>query len=927
MRCRPDRVRIKAVTCAAVLGVALALLSVAPASAAGQPYHVRLTWLHSPATTITVTWDTDQGLGSYTPTVRYGPSPGALNQSATGTSHSFGGADVDVRDVELTGLIPDTIYYYDCGDPSKGFSSVMSFRTAPVPGANQGFKFIAYGDSRQGFWLIEPSDNSDFQIWDQSCATIAQEQALFGVFGGDCVRSGNDEGHWDGWLDKYAQLSDQMVSMVSHGNHEDYEDNYFERFVFPGNERWYSFDVGKAHFTILDTGTGVDQALIDSQKAWLSADLAAAKAAGAYWLVVGFHRPPYATGSHGDQSDVKAGWVPIFDQYGVDLVLCGHNHYYERSYPMKDGLVTDNSSRTYYFRPQGTIYLTAGTVGAPKADFNPASWPAWQEKQYHYSVVDVLGDMSLRVTTKSSSNGATYEQFTIDKGVAPVLASVEPSSAMPGETVTLTGSSFGQARGTSHVSFGLAQATEYVSWSDTAIVAKVPQGATGPVEVKVTTDEGVSNALPFTGLDSSLDWYFAEGYTGAGFQEYLCVGNPTDTDASVQITYMFVDGTTQQQPVAVKAGSRVTVNVNEAVGPGREVSAHVSSDTPVVAERPVYFTYQGKWTGGDDTVGARAPNLSWYFAEGTTREGFDQWITVQNPGAFTADLNFRYMVEGEGEVVLAASVEPNSRATFSTREQIGAGKDASLFLQSNRLVVAERPIYFDYLGLAEHHWKGGHCVMGTPSRAKAWQFAEGTTRAGFEEWLCLQNPGDSDIKVAARYVLGPGQGGPVDREYAVPARQRLTVSVNEELGPEKDVSVSLSSATDFIAERPMYFRYHGSWDGGHDVLGTTAAGYDWFFAEGYTGAGFEEWLCLLNPGQADANVTITYYPETGQPIVKAHQMPASTRSTILVNEDAGAGQAISARVSSDQPLIVERPMYYSFAGLPGGHCVMGFIAR
>ena len=101
-------------------------------------------------TTVTVTWFTDQGLAGYVPTVRYGTSTGSYTKSTTGTSpHTYPGATVDISDAELTGLSPDTTYYYICGDTTHGFSEEKSFRTPPE---NGGFTFCAFGDSREGLY-------------------------------------------------------------------------------------------------------------------------------------------------------------------------------------------------------------------------------------------------------------------------------------------------------------------------------------------------------------------------------------------------------------------------------------------------------------------------------------------------------------------------------------------------------------------------------------------------------------------------------------------------------------------------------------------------------------------------------------------------------------------------------------------------------
>ena len=127
----------------------------------------------------------------------------------------------------------------------------------------------------------------------------------------------------------------------------------------------------------------------------------------------------------------------------------------------------------------------------------------------------------------------------------------------------------------------------------------------------------------------------------------------------------------------------------------------------------------------------------------------------------------------------------------------------------------------------------------------------------------------------------------------------------------------------------MYFSYHPSaWTGGHDVLGTNSSATTWFFAEGTTRANFDEWLCLQNPGGTDAHVTITYYPASGPTITRTYTVAANTRLTVSANGDVGANQDISAKVLSDQPIIVERPMYFNYNGVwNGGHDVVGFVPR
>ncbi len=359
------------------------------------------------------------------------------------------------------------------------------------------------------------------------------------------------------------------------------------------------------------------------------------------------------------------------------------------------------------------------------------------------------------------------------------------------------------------------------------------------------------------GLTSYTAFNFAEGCTGDNFQEYLCLGNSLPEEIIVVCTYLFSDAPGEVRLYQVPAGSRMTVDVNSAVGEGRDVSIRLTCERFFVAERPMYFAYGGAWTGGHDVVGAPWPTTSWYFAEGYTGPGFDQWVCVLNPGVTDAGLTFRFQTQEEGAVTRTGYVVPaGSRATFKVNDVLGDGYQDSLLLQSDQPVVAERPIYFDYLGTTgSRHWTGGHCVMGANCLKRDYFFAEGYTGSGFEEWLTLQNPNTSPVRVNATYQFSDGSA-PFDTYYEVGAGTRRTVYVPEEVGTDREVSVYLLSDSTFMAERPMYFRYSGTaghaWTGGHCVIGPSQPESYFYFAEGYTGEGFEEWLCIQNPSSVDA---------------------------------------------------------------------------
>jgi hypothetical protein len=453
----------------------------------------------------------------------------------------------------------------------------------------------------------------------------------------------------------------------------------------------------------------------------------------------------------------------------------------------------------------------------------------------------------------------------------------------------------------------------------------------GAWDVYVENPDGQAATLAgaFSVEQATGGFYFAEGCTGPGFQEFLSLANPGGEQAFATITYMFSDGTDQVQQLVVPPQSRATVDVNAVVGPDKEVSANVRSNKPIVAERPIYFSYQGAWSGGHVVVGAEAPSNTWYFAEGYTGPGFEEYVCVLNPGDTQANLTFSFQTQEEGEKVVGdLYVPPNARLTFSVNVLLGGSYQNSLMLTSTQPVVAERPMYFDYSGTTgDRGWHGGHCVMGAPSLSTEYYFSEGTTRDGFETWLTIQNPHVQPITVDATYQLGDGQGVNVNRSYDVGPGTRYTVLLEDEVGAGKDVSAHLTSTNSFLAERPTYFSYQGAWPGGHCVIGATSPATEWLFAEGYTGDSnpFSTWLCLQNPGTENAQVQLTYYPQDGGTLPPQDlTVPAGTRVSLLLNDQVGGDHQLSFGVTSDKPIVAERPMYFDYNGMTGGHDDLGF---
>ncbi|MBN2169480.1 MAG: hypothetical protein JW738_09570 [Actinobacteria bacterium] len=380
-------------------------------------------------------------------------------------------------------------------------------------------------------------------------------------------------------------------------------------------------------------------------------------------------------------------------------------------------------------------------------------------------------------------------------------------------------------------------------------------------------------------------WYLAEGATHPGFEEWICIQNPGNSDTNVTITYMFPGGATQpqQQVLTVKAHSRSTVDVNGTVGLHKDVSAKIDSTQPVVVERPMYFNYHNAWSGGSIESGVSDLSDTWYLAEGATHTGFEEWISLMNPGAANTNVKIIYMFPGGATQEQNISMAPTSRETILVNNVVGSGKDVSAKVEASNPIIAERPMYFLY----HNAWPGGHSQVGATAPGKSWFLAEGTTRSNdvdgaFEEWISIQNPGDVKAKVDITYMFNGG--GTKAGSVMVPAHSRETVFVNEKVGANMDVSVQLDSDQPVVVERPMYFNYHNAYAGGDVELGCSSSGKTWYFAEGTTRSGFAEWLTLQNPNGEDATATITFMFGDGTTQQKTVGLPANSRTTVGVNQ-------------------------------------------
>lgn len=325
---------------------------------------------------------------------------------------------------------------------------------------------------------------------------------------------------------------------------------------------------------------------------------------------------------------------------------------------------------------------------------------------------------------------------------------------------------------------------------------------------------GGSNCMGQT--DLKTEYYFAEGTTRQNpvdgyFEEWLCLMNPHEAAVGAILTYMLENGDNITKEYQLAPTSRKTVDVVADIGINRDVSVRVGSSSPIAVERPMYFNYHDIAKGGNNTYGATAPAKEWYFADGTTKDGFEAWITIQNPSDVIADVGLTYYTTDGNKITSQKTVPPKTRNTIDVAVDVGKGKDVSVEMKASVPVVVERPTYF-----TNGRMDGGDITMGTSTPSTKYYVAEGTTIRGFNTYFALMNPSDDPCDVTVGYMFK--NGTVQEKKHTLNPHSRATLNVADEVGTGKDVSAVIMSKSPVVFERSVYFDFRG-FNGTHNVVG------------------------------------------------------------------------------------------------------------
>jgi Calcineurin-like phosphoesterase len=287
----------------------------------------------------------------------------------------------DMNRCELTGLTPNTMYYFKV--TSEDDNAEGTFVTAPPAG--EPFNFVVIGDTR--------SDNAGHQsVINGILNEVGNPDLFFNT--GDLVADGMDEDQWDDYFEIEEDLLLNTVINPVVGNHEiETGLTMFTRWFTTG--RYYTFTYGNAVFIVLDTEGVIAQGSAQYTMAKDALEDAVSDPAIDFKFVF-FHQPGVTTGSHDPNRTIVNQYLDLFEQNNVDVVFNGHNHIYEH------GLVN------------GVHHVVSGGGGVgTSSTFSTRDWTVHVESTRHFCTVSVEDDSYSVVVRRP--DGSLVDQFSGDE--------------------------------------------------------------------------------------------------------------------------------------------------------------------------------------------------------------------------------------------------------------------------------------------------------------------------------------------------------------------------------------------------------------------------------------------------------------------------------------------------------------------------------
>lgn len=368
---------------------------------AGTKYY-RASYRDDPSTTIVLGWSpsgTSTNAMVYYGTTDYSPDYWNLYENSHGIDRTTDHQGITSHFARLTGLQPNTIYYFVIKD-DQGVSSRMSFKTLSDD-PNDPICFISGGDTRTGAPIVEYQSSECRPRRQVGCDIAAKIRPDFIAFSGDFIFIPGDDGQWADWWSDWqrtigsSETKGRVLPVVAvYGNHEQ-NDDIHKFFDIPNEDNYYAINMGGGlmRFYCLNTDLECDNTMLS----WFESDLQdySDNDNEPFWKVIQYHVPIAPHGEYSVLNSLINCWLGLFRDYGIRLAMEGHTHVIKITNPVVPGTGAGSDNGLIQNDAEGTVYLGEGSWGAPMRELYTSAggkaynWTYAQGRFPGYSIVTV----------------------------------------------------------------------------------------------------------------------------------------------------------------------------------------------------------------------------------------------------------------------------------------------------------------------------------------------------------------------------------------------------------------------------------------------------------------------------------------------------------------------------------------------------------
>ena len=312
----------------------------------------------------------------------------------------------------MTDLIPGEEVTYRVGN---GGSWSNTYTFTPIVQTANHFEWISIADHGDSSEAMDVSD-----------AIISDNNAQLVTISGDISYADGEQSSWDDWFNYQQDSMTKIPWLTAAGNHENepgygfipYEHRFDSDGEIESEIFWYSRDYPGVHMVFMSTEHDYNQG--STQYNWLEQDLSSVNREETPFVIVYGHKPMYSSNSyHGSEVELRDSLEDLYFDMGVDLVIAGHDHFYERTWPVFSEQPMNQGQDNRFARGHAPIHLVIGIAGRSayeELDEPQPSWSAFRENSsYGWTRLVYDGDAREISFTHHRIDGSIGDQFVLQE--------------------------------------------------------------------------------------------------------------------------------------------------------------------------------------------------------------------------------------------------------------------------------------------------------------------------------------------------------------------------------------------------------------------------------------------------------------------------------------------------------------------------------